>query len=255
MTKRLVLFLLVFVPVLQAQDPTGSGTANYIAKWSSTSNLTTSALCQSATGGKVGIATCFPTQRLQVNSGDALVKGVNNFTASGQVARYFIGDANHALGAAFGAGLFLSTYTKPYAMVIQDKTGFVGIGTTKPTSLLTVSGIISATQVQADVLASNIYSGVLSGSKVTGSIFIADGCASSLPLCPAYHATAGSVEIDQPNAGIIFSDGTVQTTAYRGTTAANTADAIRQLQHDRDSLVQVIRQLQARVARLEKARR
>src|SRR5437879_3600195 len=132
--KRVLIILLLFVPLLHAQSPTGTGTANYIAKWSSSTNLTTSALCQSATGGLVGIATCSPTQRLQVNSGDVLVKGLKNFTASGQVAHYFVGDTNHAIGAAFGAGLFFSVVKTPYAMVVQDQTGFVGVGTTVPTA-------------------------------------------------------------------------------------------------------------------------
>jgi hypothetical protein len=61
---------------------TGGGTANFIAKWSSSTNLTTSALCQSASGGLVGIGTCSPTQRLQISSGNMVVKGPQNFTAS-----------------------------------------------------------------------------------------------------------------------------------------------------------------------------
>jgi len=131
--------LLFFAPLLNAQDPTGTGTANYIAKWNSSTNLTTSALCQSATGGLVGIATCAPTQRLQVNSGNVLVRGVNNFTASGQVAKYYVGDTSHSVGAQYAAGLFFSSYKNPYAMVIQDTSGFVGIGTTSPTAALDVS--------------------------------------------------------------------------------------------------------------------
>src|SRR6478672_6796156 len=83
---------------------TGTGAANYIAKWSSSTNLTTSALCQSASGGLVGVATCSPTQRLQVNSGNMVVKGVNNFIAKGQTAKYYVGDTNHVVGATFGSG-------------------------------------------------------------------------------------------------------------------------------------------------------
>src|SRR6478672_11674155 len=99
---------------------TGGGTTNYIAKWSSSTNLTTSALCQSASGGLVGVGTCFPTQRLQVNSGNMLVKGVNNFTAAGQSARYFVGDTNHALRAVYGSGLALDTYKTTNALTISD---------------------------------------------------------------------------------------------------------------------------------------
>src|SRR2546421_6597198 len=108
---------------------TGGGTTNYIAKWSSSTNLTTSALCQSATGGFVGIATCSPTQRLQVNLGNVLVRGINNFTVNGQVAKYYIGDTNHALSATFGTGLTLGTYQAPNAMLIYDRTGWVVVNT------------------------------------------------------------------------------------------------------------------------------
>src|SRR5205814_3025765 len=41
--KRSFAILLFVVPLLHAQNPTGTGTANYIAKWSSTTNLTVSA--------------------------------------------------------------------------------------------------------------------------------------------------------------------------------------------------------------------
>src|SRR4051794_17340651 len=125
---------------------TGGGTTNYIAKWSSSTNLTSSALCQSASGGLVGIGTCAPTQKLQVNSGNVLVKGVNNFTASGQSATYYVGDTNHAVRAAFGTGLFFGSYQFPSAMVVHDavvlngndKVGNVGIGTTSPQAFLDI---------------------------------------------------------------------------------------------------------------------
>jgi hypothetical protein len=216
--KHALAALLLFVPLLQAQTPTGSGTANYIAKWSSSSNLTTSALCQSASGGLVGIATCFPTQRLQVNSGDALIKGLNNFTASGQVARYFIGDTNHAVGAAYGSGLFFNTYKAPNAMVIFDQTGWV-------------------------VVKSNLYAQFLfaGSSNQRGGLNVSGDAAIN-----------GTALVD----AVKFPDGTVQTTAYTGATATTRQAAInRQLQRDRDNLVQLVRQLQARVDRLEKAQR
>jgi len=139
--KTMAVFFLFLSSMLALAQVTGSWATNYIAKWSSSTNLTTSALCQSTSGGLVGIGTCSPTQRLQVNSGNLLVKGVNNFTASGQTAKYYVGDTNHALGAAYGAGLFFSTYKIPYAMVIQDSTGRVGIGTTTPQATLDVTGV------------------------------------------------------------------------------------------------------------------
>ena len=50
-------------------------------------------------------------------------------------------------------------------------------------------------------------------------------------------------------------DGTVQTTAYTGAAAVKQATAMQQLQRDRDSLAQLVRQLQTRVDRLQRSRR
>jgi hypothetical protein len=54
--------------------------------------------------------------------------------------------------------------------------------------------------------------------------------------------------------GLVFPDGTLQTTAYTGA-AVKQAATIQQLQRDRNSLIRIVQQLQERVAQLEKAHR
>jgi hypothetical protein len=222
--KRVLAMLLFVLPLAWAQDAvvsgpiSGGGTANYIAKWSSSTNLTTSALCQSATGGLVGIATCAPTQRLQVNSGNVLVRGVNNFTADGQVAKYYVGDTNHSLSATFGTGLTFSTYQAPKAMLIYDRTGWVVVNT--------------------NLYAQFLFAG--DSSRPGGLNVSGDAAINGTAFVQAIH----------------FPDNTVQTTAYTGTAAvANQAEINRQLLRDRDNLVRVVRQLQTRVAQLERSSR
>jgi len=215
---------------------TGGGTTNYIAKWSSSTNLTTSALCQSASGGLVGVGTCFPTQRLQVNSGNMLVKGVNNFTAAGQSARYYVGDTNHALRAVYGSGLALDTYKTTNALTISDNGGSVAIaGSVFAGGDATISGhlqVSNSSGVENQVLGNTFLVGDVS---VNGSILSGEG-----------------IRIGGVGQGLTFPDGTVQTTAYTGGAALKQAAAIVQLQRDRDNVVELVRQLQARIARLEK---
>jgi len=220
--KRLFVILLFFVPLLHAQNPTGTGTANYIAKWSSSTNLTTSALCQSATGGLVGVATCAPTQRLQVNSGNVLVRGLNNFTAFGQFANYYVGDINHAVGASNGEGLFFSATKHPFALFIQDTTGHVGVNNTAPNALLSVNA------ADCNVMAINVT------RQINDDLRFTVDCNGNVGV--ASLATAS----------ITFADGTVQKTAYPGGTASTQSATVQQL-------TRTVQQLQARLAQLEQA--
>jgi hypothetical protein len=251
MTK-IVAVLLVTSSIALAQDIgaaiTGSGTANFIAKWSSSTNLTVSALCQSASGGLVGIGTCSPTQRLQINSGNVVVKGINNFTAKGQTANYYVGDTNHSVGATFAGGLYFSTYKAPKAMVIndtvvtQDGSTFanIGLGTTTPSALIDIEPGNVHCQSDACVHGTTLF-------NVSNSIRV---------------DLLGTTYLGNPNSdgvllitGLTFPDGTTQTTAYTGTAATKQAAVIQQLLRDRDNLIRIVQQLQARVEQLEKTRR
>ena len=88
----------------------------------------------------VGIGTTAPTQSLQVDSGNTLVRGANNFQKNGDVATMFLGDTNNFVSETFGTGITLGVYMVPNAVRINQYSGYVGIGTTSPDNLLTVNG-------------------------------------------------------------------------------------------------------------------
>ena len=88
----------------------------------------------------VGIGTTAPTQSLEVDLGNSLVRGVNNYLKNGDTASQFVGDTNSFVQATFGTGITLGVYQVPAAVRINQSSGFVGIGTVSPDSLLSVNG-------------------------------------------------------------------------------------------------------------------
>lgn len=101
--------------------------------------LTNSAARVSITnGGNVGIGTQSPGQKLQVDSGDILVRGPGNFSGATQEARLYLGDTNNYIKAVNNGGLRIGTYNGTDSICLSsDK---VGIGTTSPVSKLEVDG-------------------------------------------------------------------------------------------------------------------
>lgn len=87
--------------------------------------------------GNIGIATKGPTERLQIDGGNVLIKGINNFANVPDVATLYLGDYNHFIRTKRGTGVSINTYTytgstlQPEALGIflQEPTGNVGIGT------------------------------------------------------------------------------------------------------------------------------
>lgn len=86
----------------------------------------------------VGIGTTNPGERLQVSSGNILVKGTNNFQSDGDEAILFLGDNNHSIKSIFGSGLRISTYQAQDAITILEGNGNVGVGTSAPSAKLHV---------------------------------------------------------------------------------------------------------------------
>jgi hypothetical protein len=78
--------------------------------------------------GALGVGTGTPGYKLDVSSGDAVVRGVGNFKSNGETANLFVGDSNHVIAATFGGGLGLGTYQAPNAIYIHDGDGNTTIG-------------------------------------------------------------------------------------------------------------------------------
>ena len=112
----------------------GTGTANYIAKWSDTDTITNSLIYDN--GSNVGIGTTSPDSRLEVDMGDASGNRLG-FTGDGSTTGTALW-TNWTTGASyldFRLGGTSDTYTK---MRITN-TGNVGIGTTSPLNKLQVT--------------------------------------------------------------------------------------------------------------------
>jgi Chaperone of endosialidase len=121
----------------QDADVGGSGANHYIPKWTSSSNLGESALYQNSSGN-IGIDTTSPGEKLEIDSGNFLVKGNNNFQSDGQTAFVYVGDTNHPIEAIVAGGLTLGAYLVPQAVYISDNTGYVGILNQAPSFILTL---------------------------------------------------------------------------------------------------------------------
>lgn len=86
----------------------------------------------------VGIGTTAPTQSLEVDLGNVLVRGTNNFQQNGDSANLFLGDTNNFIYSTVGTGITIGVYQVPTAIRINQYSGFVGIGTASPTNRLTL---------------------------------------------------------------------------------------------------------------------
>lgn len=68
----------------------------------------------------MGIDTNAPAYTLDVSSGDAIVRGANNFTTSGNTAHLYVGDTNHAIVAQNGGGIGFSAFQKTQRTLDTD---------------------------------------------------------------------------------------------------------------------------------------
>lgn len=88
--------------------------------------------------GNLGVGTTSPSQKLEVQSGDVLVKGSNNWQNNGDEAKYIMGDTNHYIKTIRGTGVKIGTYNASDGICLLESTGKVGIGTATPNSKLQI---------------------------------------------------------------------------------------------------------------------
>src|SRR6266446_4837816 len=171
-----------------------------------------------------GQSTGFVNGKFQINNADLLVRGATNFTASGSVARDYIGDLNHSITAKWGSGLSLGVYRAPSAIFIQDVTGNVFAPGMVSTGALFVS---TPTTYDLGKPHFQVYSGQEGAVSFTvdgnGHASLLGGC----PLCAsldvngtvsASDMVAASLDLSNPSIGtgkqgVYFQDGTNQNTA------------------------------------------
>jgi hypothetical protein len=94
-------------------------------------------------GNNVGIGDSGPSQKLTIGSGNAVIRGTDNFASAG--ALLYLGDTNHGIRANPGLGVTLFTAGIANGVFLQQYTGSVGIGTASPAYKLDVSGTLNAT--------------------------------------------------------------------------------------------------------------
>jgi hypothetical protein len=151
----------------------GTGSTNFVPRWTNRTTLGNSLLFQTGVGN-VGLATTTPTQRFEVDSGNMMVKGPQNFKGAGNTASIYVGDTSHPIEAIWNSGLAIGAFKAPKAIFIADFTGNVGIGTTKPTSGILSTVANSKSVVGLSTVGWNAPSG------------------SGLPGTDAIHATGGT---------------------------------------------------------------
>ena len=106
--------------------------------------------------GKVGIGTATPTEKLQLDNGNMLIRGANNFGVSGNEAILILGDENHFIKSISGTGLKIGTFGVAEGIFLQQSSGNVGIGTDLASNVanykLSVNGNIRAKRVVVETL-------------------------------------------------------------------------------------------------------
>ena len=135
----------------------GSGTANYLSKFTSSNTLGNSMLYE--TGGKIGIGTTSPTTLLELKGTDAqLTLNTTSALAGLNIQQNGSAKWNFAWNSGSKYLYFYNFSGTPGTrMVIQDSTGNVGIGTISPQEKLDVSGIIKMSGFKMSSGASNSY--------------------------------------------------------------------------------------------------
>jgi hypothetical protein len=120
----------------------GSGTTNYVAKWSAADTLTDSVIYDNGTN--VGIGTASPSQKLEV-VGSIKTSGVIIGPSPFEIYSEYANRGRITLSSSTNTGANqIALLTDGSVKMVINKEGNVGIGTTSPTEKLEVGGKIKS---------------------------------------------------------------------------------------------------------------
>ena len=182
----------------------GTGTANYVAKWSDTDTITNSVIYDNGTN--VGIGTASPGFKLDLDhptvAGTTL--RIRNIAAkleiesssAGDASIYFLPNATGSQSAAFrvtnGYNFAFRNVTGAEYLTIKTASGNVGINTTAPTEKLAVTGNIETTETADGVkIGFNVGDSFTLNGANTAHYGLSCGSSTSVPLVlSGYHGVA-----------------------------------------------------------------
>jgi hypothetical protein len=81
---------------------------------------------------------------VNVDHGDLLVQGQGSFDDDGEAGILYLGDSMNYIKAVHGSGVSIGAFDADDAIVVEQGTGNVGIGTSTPTARLDVAGTVHA---------------------------------------------------------------------------------------------------------------
>lgn len=154
----------------------GTFTSNFIENYHVISSKLASNLTIAGTtyfAGNVGIGTSNPTQevagiKLKVGSGDMMVTGPDDFQTTGNQARLYFGP-HHFVGAACNVGIVMQVPNTTYPFVMEDGTGYVGLGVMDPEERLHINDNLKVNNMA--YIASNIAIGFSNGPSENLAVF------------------------------------------------------------------------------------
>lgn len=75
-----------------------------------------------------------------ISNGDLLIKGSNNFVSIGDQARLYLGSNSYFVGTSKDVGLVMQVPGTTYPFILENNSGFIGLGLMDPQENLHVSG-------------------------------------------------------------------------------------------------------------------